>query len=124
MICARSRLETLSPSANPEQSSMVTPVVSKPSVPSWASTAPVAPSKVASRCASMATRRPSTSVMVLSEVFRDTDRTSARGADSTEASSEASEEAAPRVTSPVTATPAAVSWSEKAFAASIAGSLG
>ena len=62
--------------------------------------------------------------MVLSEVFRDTDRTSARGADSTEASSEASEEAAPRVTSPVTATPAAVSWSEKAFAASIAGSLG
>ena len=62
--------------------------------------------------------------MVLSEAFRDTDSTSARGADSTEASSVESEGAAPRETSPVTAMPAAVSWSENAFAASMAGSAG
>ena len=84
----------------------------------------VAPSKLASCPAATATMRPSTSVMVLSEAFRETDRTSASGAEATEASSVASEGAALRLTSPLTVTPADASWSEKVWAASMAGSAG
>ena len=80
--------------------------------------------KLASWPVAAARMRPSTSVMVLSEALMDTDRTSASGADWTEASLVAPAGAAARATSPVTVMPAALSAREKAWAASMAGSAG
>ena len=110
--------------ASPEESWSVTPEVSKPSLPSWASTALEAPAKSAVSLACTATSRPSTSVMVLSEVFSDTERTSDSGAEETEATSLAPPEAAARVVSPSSVMPASLRCLAKAWAASMAGSAG
>ena len=123
-IWARSLAGTLLPLASPEASRSVSPEVSKPSLPSWAITALEAPAKSALCLAWTATSRPSTSVIVLSEVFSDRARMSDSGAEETEASSRAPPEAAARDGSPSTVMPASLRCLAKAWAASMAGSSG
>ena len=124
MIWVRSLAGTLLPLASPEESRSVTPEVSKPSLLSWASTALEAPAKSVVSLACAATSRPSTSVIVLSEVLSDTERMSDSGAEETEATSRALPEAAARVGSPSTVIPASLRCLAKAWAASMAGSSG